>query len=79
MNREQIIETMARAADPLAFVEGSPLEDRGYALDEMRRALSALETAGLVVVPVEAGEMFVRNRELKGVTIHDVNPPETGN
>jgi hypothetical protein len=46
MNREQIIETMARAHNASMAHAG----DRELA---MRRALSALEAAGLVVVPVE--------------------------
>jgi hypothetical protein len=72
MTREQIIETMARGIDPYAWdadTMGEPARHSCRAKAE--RCLSALEAAGLVIVPVEPGEMFVRNRELKGVMIHD--------
>jgi hypothetical protein len=72
MTREQIIETMARGIDPYAWdadTIGEPARHSCRAKAE--RCLSALEAAGFVIVPVEPGEMFVRNRELKGVMIHD--------
>ena len=87
MNREQIIETMARGmfdACPPLRLTGEPIQwDDTKSFTPMNcradaaAALSALEAAGLVIVPVEPGEMFVRNRELKGVTIHDF-PSGTG-
>ncbi len=42
MNEAELIERMARAADPYAFFEKSPLEDRDFAIGAQRRALAAL-------------------------------------
>lgn len=54
------IETMARAAEPLAFVDGSPWADREGAIALQAAALTAAEAAGYWLVPVERGEASAR-------------------
>jgi hypothetical protein len=65
MNREQIIETMARALCECQQPSGAweRNESEGYRnifRNEATAALSALEAAGLVVVPVEPTDAMCR-------------------
>jgi hypothetical protein len=60
MTREQIIETMARGIDPYAWdadTIGEPARHSCRAKAE--RCLSALEAAGLVIVPVEPTDAMI--------------------
>lgn len=54
ITEQELVEVMARAADPLAFVDGSPLADREAAIEAQRAALSAIRAAGWKLTPPPA-------------------------
>jgi hypothetical protein len=45
MTHDELVERVARAFDPLAFIDGSPLSDREGAIEATRRALAAVYEA----------------------------------
>jgi hypothetical protein len=57
VTRDQLIETMARAIDQRAFILPTPVPDgRKMAIRRATAALTAIEAAGMRVVPVEPSQ-----------------------
>lgn len=81
MTREQIIETMARAAGETiakGYHGRRDAPSKRNALSEMAAALSALEAAGMVVVPVKPTDRMIDaaimadRPPLRKITVGDV-------
>jgi hypothetical protein len=66
MDRDKIVETMARAIDPVAWSDIEPIDhdERKRSLWEANAALSALEAAGLVVVPREPTQEMLTHQNV---------------